>query len=72
MKQTEKSADVSRTGTCVFDCQREAFEILLHSAAMFSTVLAQESNNFRSGSQMLVLSSRSSVSGSRRVRDRIS
>jgi hypothetical protein len=50
MKQSEKSMRVSRTGTCFFDCQREAFENLLHSAAVFSTVMAQEKNNFSSRS----------------------
>ena len=46
VKQSNKSASVSRTGTCLLGRGLEAWENLLHSAAVFSTAVAQEKNNF--------------------------
>ena len=46
VKQIRKSASVSRTGTCLLGHRVEAFKNLLHSAAVFSTAVAQEKNNF--------------------------
>src|SRR6185369_8684956 len=61
-------------GTCVFDPGQEVFRNLLHSAAAFSTVGAQEKNNSRKRAAGSVVISRSqlAVLSSRRVRVRIS